>query len=61
MDVFYRMDLSGVDWQQMKDAVAADDFDNGRTAEQLEQSFAASAITCIAYVGEEMVGTWLRR
>ena len=41
----------------MKAAVAADDFDNGRTPEQLKRSFAASHVACIAYCDGSMVGT----
>ena len=41
----------------MKAAVAADDFDNGRTPDQLRRSFEASHVACIAYCGAAMVGT----
>ena len=57
LDITYTTDLRDVDWQQMKDAVAADDFDNGRTRAELEQSFKASAIACIAYAGSDIIGT----
>jgi predicted GNAT family acetyltransferase len=55
--VTYRLDLEGVDWAVLKRLVAADDFDNGRTPEQLARSFANSAVTCIAYDGAEIIGT----
>lgn len=55
--VLYKMDLVGVDWNAMKQAVAADDFDNGRTPEQLRRSFENSAVTCIAYAGDQIIGT----
>jgi predicted GNAT family acetyltransferase len=55
--VHYTTDLSNVDWAEMKAAVAADDFDNGRTPEQLKRSFEASHVACIAYCDGEMVGT----
>lgn len=57
MDVRYTTDLSAVDWQEMKNAVAADHFDNGRTADQLRRSFEASHVACIAYCGAIMAGT----
>ena len=55
--VHYTTDLSGVDWSEMKAAVAADDFDNGRTPDQLRRSFEASHVACIAYCSGAMVGT----
>ncbi len=57
MDVRYQRHLEGVDWAEMKRAVAADDFDNGRSPEQLRQSFANSYASCIAYVEGEIIGT----
>jgi predicted GNAT family acetyltransferase len=56
-EILYKMDLKSVNWAAMKEAVAADDFDNGRTPEQLRRSFENSAVTCIAYAGDEPVGT----
>jgi GNAT superfamily N-acetyltransferase len=49
--------MSGVDWSEMKSAVAADDFDNGRTPDQLRRSFEASHVACVAYADAAMVGT----
>lgn len=57
MDIRYQFDLKGVDWTKMKAAVAADNFDNGRTPEQLRQSFENSFAACIAYAAERIVGT----
>lgn len=48
-DLVIQQDLSGVDWQEMKATLAADDFDNGRTPTQLRDSFSASFATCVAY------------
>ena len=56
-EISYKMDLEGVDWQEMKDAVAADDFDNGRTPEQLRESFENSAVAVLAYAGTRLIGT----
>ena len=57
MDIRYQFDLKGVDWAEMKAAVAADNFDNGRTPTQLRQSFENSFAACVAYAGERIVGT----
>lgn len=52
-----RRDLAGVDWPAMKRDLAADDFDNGRTPEQLRRSFEASYATSFAWAGGRMVST----
>ena len=57
MEVTYKRDLDGVDWDEMKAILVADDFDNGRTPEQLKRSFANSHSTCIAYVEDRIIGT----
>jgi predicted GNAT family acetyltransferase len=57
MAITYRRALDGVDWTAMKAVLEADDFDNGRTPAQLETSFRNSFGTCIAYDGEQLVGT----
>ena len=56
-DIRFTTDLAGVDWRALKTAVAADDFDNGRTPEQMRRSFEASFVSCIAYAGDMIVGT----
>jgi len=53
----YVTDLKGVDWGAMKAALSADDFDNGRTPVQLRRSFEASFVACLAYDGDELIGT----
>jgi predicted GNAT family acetyltransferase len=57
MPITYKQDLDGVDWAAMKAILQADDFDNGRTPEQLALSFHNSAGTCIVYDGEQIIGT----
>ncbi|HRJ40911.1 MAG: GNAT family N-acetyltransferase [Caldilineaceae bacterium] len=57
MEITYTTDLTGVDWNALKTAVAADDFDNGRTAEQMRISSENSAVNIFAYAGGEIVGT----
>jgi ribosomal protein S18 acetylase RimI-like enzyme len=56
-EITYKMDCEGVDWAAMKAAVAADNFDNGRSPAQLEASFRNSAVVVIAYAGERIIGT----
>ena len=46
-----------VDWATLKATLADDDFDNGRTPAQLEQSFRASARVLFAQDGDAIVGT----
>jgi len=41
----------------MKEAVRIDDFDNGRTPKQMQISFENSFASCIAYAGDEIIGT----
>lgn len=56
-DITYRTDLVGVDWQQMKDRLIEDDFDNGRTLKQYEISFHNTAVVCLAYADGGIIGT----
>ncbi len=56
-EIRYETSLGGVDWRQMKAALAADDFDNGRTPEQLRESFVNSHAAVVAYDGGRIVGT----
>ena len=55
--VTYKHDLENIDWEEMKATLSQDKFDNGRSAEQLKASFANSYATCIAYVGDRIIGT----
>lgn len=57
LPVTYKRDLDGVDWAEMKATLHVDDFDNGRTPEQLRISFENSAATCIAYIDGRIIGT----
>jgi ribosomal protein S18 acetylase RimI-like enzyme len=58
MDIDYKLsDITGVDWAQMKERLIDDDFDNGRTMDQLRDSFANSHSFCIAYAGDDIIGT----
>ena len=48
--------LEGIDWVQAKADLAADDFDNGRSAEALRRSFEQSQHVAIARDGPRVVG-----
>ena len=56
-EITYKTNLSGVDWERMKATLAEDDFDNGRSPEQLRQSFENSYGAVVAYDGEDIIGT----
>jgi ribosomal protein S18 acetylase RimI-like enzyme len=48
--------LEGIDWEQAKVDLAADDFDNGRSAEALRRSFHQSQHVTFARDGDRVVG-----
>jgi predicted GNAT family acetyltransferase len=48
--------LDGIDWVQAKADLAADDFDNGRSADALRRSFEQSQHVAIARDGDRVVG-----
>jgi ribosomal protein S18 acetylase RimI-like enzyme len=48
--------MEGIDWVSLKADLAADDFDNGRTAEALQRSFDQSQHVAFARDGERVVG-----
>jgi predicted GNAT family acetyltransferase len=54
--ITYKRDLDGIDWQGLKALLTADDFDNGRTAEQLRLSFANSFAVCFAMLDDQIIG-----
>ena len=55
--IIYKTDLVNVDWQEMKSTLAIDQFDNGRSPTQLQESFTNSFASVIAYSDNEIVGT----
>lgn len=55
-EITYTHSLDGVDWTALKADLLADDFDNGRGPEQLQQSFANSAHVCFARAGNRIIG-----
>lgn len=56
-DVTFALDLNGIDWSALKVALAIDDFENGRSPEQLRRSFENSFTVCIAHSQGRVVGT----
>jgi GNAT superfamily N-acetyltransferase len=56
-DITYETSLGGVDWRAMKSVLTEDSFDNGRTPEQLRESFENSFVAVVAYDGGRIVGT----
>jgi ribosomal protein S18 acetylase RimI-like enzyme len=48
--------FDGIDWERAKADLAADDFDNGRSAEALNRSFAQSQHVAFARDGGRLVG-----
>jgi ribosomal protein S18 acetylase RimI-like enzyme len=56
-EINYETDLSSVDWERMKATLAEDNFDNGRTPEQLRKSFENSYASILAYDGQNVIGT----
>ncbi|HEU5271465.1 MAG TPA: GNAT family N-acetyltransferase, partial [Jatrophihabitans sp.] len=52
----YVTSTEGIDWHALKQALAADDFDNGRTSAQYRISHENSAAVIFAFAGERIVG-----
>lgn len=57
IDVMYKTNLEQVDWVEMKNTLSQDQFDNGRSPEQLKASFENSYATCIVYSEGRIIGT----
>ena len=56
-EIIYKTDLANVDWLGMKSVLAADQFDNGRSPDQLRAPFANSYAAVIAYIDRKIVAT----
>jgi len=54
--VRYVTGSEGIDWLALKQALAADDFDNGRTPEQYRISHENSAAVIFALAGKRIIG-----
>ena len=55
-DITYTTTTDGVDWEALKVDLLADDFDNGRTPDELRRSFENSAVVVFARDGSRIVG-----
>ena len=55
-DITYTQTTDGVDWARLKDDLTADDFDNGRTPDELRRSFENSAVVAFARDGDRIIG-----
>jgi len=55
-DVHLDSSIDRVDWDRAKASLAADQFDNGRSAEALRRSFANSQHVAFAWLKDELVG-----
>src|SRR5579871_1460225 len=56
VNITYTDNLDGVDWEALKTRLHDDHFDNGRTAEQLQCSFANSQAVCFAWANGQLIG-----
>ena len=57
MSVEYRIDTSGVNWAELIEHLELDNFNNGRTPEELARSFDNSWAVAFAWLSGSVVGT----
>jgi GNAT superfamily N-acetyltransferase len=55
-EIRYRLSTAGIDWAALKQALADDDFDNGRTPAQYRISHENSAAVIFALDGDRIIG-----
>lgn len=55
-DITYSQTIENVDWEQLTADLRADDYDNGRTPDELRQSFENSAVVAFAWLGDRVIG-----
>ena len=55
-EITFTQTITGVDWARLKTDLQADDFDNGRTPDELRRSFENSAVVVFAWHGERVIG-----
>lgn len=56
-EIIYTNELAPIDWHQLKSTLSQDNFDNGRSPEQLKQSFENSNAVCMALAENALIGT----
>jgi threonine dehydratase len=57
LPVTYQLGCAGIDWAVLKQTLLEDDFDNGRTPEQLRLSCVNSAVNVFALLAGRVIGT----
>ena len=57
LPVTYQLGCAGIDWVALKQTLLEDDFDNGRTPEQLRLSCEGSAVNVFARLDGRVIGT----
>ncbi len=55
-DITFSQTTDGIDWARLKDDLLADDFDNGRTPDELRRSFENSAVVAFARLDGRIIG-----
>ena len=55
-EITFTQTITGVDWARLKTDLQADDFDNGRTPDELRRSFENSAVIAFAWDGDRVIG-----
>ena len=55
-DITFSQTTHGVDWAQLKADLTVDDFDNGRTPDELRHSFENSAVVAFAWDADRVIG-----
>ena len=56
-EIVYQTTMDGIDWAQLKADLLADDFDNGRTPDELRRSGENSAVNVFARLNGRVIGT----
>lgn len=55
-NITYTQTTHGIDWKRLTADLQADDFDNGRTPDELRRSFENSAVAAFAWDGDRVIG-----
>ncbi|MBP6015321.1 MAG: GNAT family N-acetyltransferase [Candidatus Promineofilum sp.] len=55
-DILYSQTTDDIDWTQLTGDLQADDFDNGRTPDELRRSFENSAVVAFARLDGRIIG-----
>ena len=55
-NITYATTTANIDWEQLTADLQADDFDNGRTPDELRRSFENSAVVIFAWLDGRVIG-----